>query len=209
MAAPVRRLDPHELRSSACGLFTCRRVRSAARRLGRPEVRHSLRLVLPDHRPAARNRSATNESRSAIDPCSASDPAVVIMRSWVSMLSLMRIGIPCSGHAPSPPVAPCRGHPRSSASGFSSMTDRSVGRSDRWRRSVACTLHQPPGRVTAGRHRVAKPGHCQFIQLERPDRGRLLRPRRGRTGVNPARRTRRRRLYVGTRDMPWRHLRCM
>ena len=32
-----------------------------------------------------------------IAPASASEPAVVIMRSAVAMLSLMRIGMPCSG----------------------------------------------------------------------------------------------------------------
>ena len=56
---------------------------------------HSLRLALPrSTAPASRNRWATNESRSGIDPARASEPAVVVIRSAVSRLSLMRIGMP-------------------------------------------------------------------------------------------------------------------
>ena len=59
---------------------------------------HSLRFVLPKiTAPAARSRSTTPASRPAIEPSSASEPAVVVMRSAVSMLSLMTIGMPCSG----------------------------------------------------------------------------------------------------------------
>ena len=36
-------------------------------------------------------------SRGAIDPSSASEPAVVVLRSPVSTLSLIRTGMPCSG----------------------------------------------------------------------------------------------------------------
>ena len=41
--------------------------------------------------------------RAACEPTSASDPAVVCMRSAVSMLSLIRTGMPCSG--PRAPLA--------------------------------------------------------------------------------------------------------
>ena len=44
-----------------------------------------------------RNCDATKASRGACDPSSASEPAVVFMRSPVSMLSLIRSGMPCSG----------------------------------------------------------------------------------------------------------------
>src|SRR6266498_5378079 len=41
---------------------------------------HSLRFVLPRiTAPAARRRSATNESRGGMDPASASEPAVVVI----------------------------------------------------------------------------------------------------------------------------------
>ena len=47
--------------------------------------------------PAARSRATTKASRGAIEPSSASDPAVVVILSPVSMLSLIRTGMPCSG----------------------------------------------------------------------------------------------------------------
>ena len=59
---------------------------------------HSLRFVLPRiTAPAARSRAATHESRAAMLSASASDPAVVCIRSAVSMLSLISTGMPCSG----------------------------------------------------------------------------------------------------------------
>ena len=58
---------------------------------------HSLRLALATRMaPAARSRAATPESRGAIEPSSASEPAVVVIRSAVSMLSFSRIGSPFS-----------------------------------------------------------------------------------------------------------------
>src|ERR1700733_825245 len=59
---------------------------------------HSLRFVFPRiTAPASRNLCATVESLGACEPSSAKEPAVVIILSAVSMLSLIRIGIPCSG----------------------------------------------------------------------------------------------------------------
>src|SRR5438128_4029200 len=59
---------------------------------------HSLRFVFPiTTTPAARSRCTRKASTRAGSPSSASDPAVVCMRSAVSMLSLIRTGIPCSG----------------------------------------------------------------------------------------------------------------
>ena len=59
---------------------------------------HSLRLVLPRMMaPAARSRATTGASRWVILPASASDPAVVGIGSAVSILSFIRIGMPCSG----------------------------------------------------------------------------------------------------------------
>src|SRR6185369_11860419 len=99
IAAAVPELEPHALRSSAYGLRT-----RPARPLqplvewGDRKFAHSLMLDLPRMTaPAARKRSTMNASRTAIEPSSASDPAVVDMWSAVSMLSLMTIGMPCSG----------------------------------------------------------------------------------------------------------------
>ncbi len=79
---------------------------------------HSLRFVLPRiTAPAARNFCATNESFAGFDPTSASDPAVVIMRSAVAMLSLIRTGMPCSG-----PRGPLFFRSRSSASAIASAS---------------------------------------------------------------------------------------
>src|SRR5687767_6730523 len=58
----------------------------------------------------------------------ASEPAVVFIRSWVSMLSLIRIGMPCSGpRGPRSLRSRSSAAAISSASGLSSMTDFSVG----------------------------------------------------------------------------------
>ncbi len=73
--------------------------------------------------PASRSRPTTDASFAGLDPSSASDPAVVSIRSAVSMLSLIRTGMPCRG-----PLAPFSLRSRSSsraivrASGFTSMT---------------------------------------------------------------------------------------
>src|SRR5690242_20499492 len=92
-------LDPDVFRSSAYGFFPCppRPLQPLDECVDRMFA-HSLRLVFPKMiAPAARNRSATYESRGGVEFASASDPAEVCIRSAVSMLSLMRIGIPCNG----------------------------------------------------------------------------------------------------------------
>ena len=99
MAAPVPELEPQGLRSSAYGFFVWPpRPLHPLDDFVERKLAHSLRFVLPRiTAPAARSRSTTKASRAAIDPSSASEPAVVIMRSAVSMLSLMRTGMPWSG----------------------------------------------------------------------------------------------------------------
>src|SRR5580698_594799 len=84
---------------------------------------HSLRFVFPRiTAPASRNICATVESLGACEPSSAKEPAVVIILSAVSMLSLIRIGMPCNR-----PRGPLSLRSLSiasaidSASGFSSM----------------------------------------------------------------------------------------
>src|SRR5215813_13700255 len=73
--------------------------------------------------PDSRSLRATNESRTGFDPTNASDPAVVCIRSAVSMLSLISTGTPCSGPRTLPAL---RSRSRlaaiDQASGFSSIT---------------------------------------------------------------------------------------
>ncbi len=129
-AAPEPELDPHGLRSSAYGLCVCPpRPLQPLEECDDRKLAHSLRLVFPRiTAPAWRSRRATPESFAGVNPSSASDPAVVIMRSAVPMLSLISTGIPCSG-----PRGPCALRSASSASaiasasGLSSMTELSAG----------------------------------------------------------------------------------
>src|ERR1022692_3831610 len=123
--APEPELEPQGLRSSAYGFFVRppRPLHPLVEWLERM-LAHSLRLVLPRiTAPAARSFSATNESFDGLEPTRASEPAVVIILSAVSMLSLIRTGTPCSG--PRGPFAlrsssSCPAMER--ASGFSSIT---------------------------------------------------------------------------------------
>src|SRR6202522_4842578 len=97
--APVPELDPHGLRSSAKGFLVNppRPLQPLVAWLDRI-LAHSLGLVLPRiTAPASRNFCTTKESFGGFAPTSASGPAVVIIRSAVSMLSLINTGIPCSG----------------------------------------------------------------------------------------------------------------
>src|SRR6478752_8512587 len=89
-AAAEPELEPHGFRSSTNGLRHCppRALQPLDDRVERM-LAHSLMFALASRTaPAARSRSATRESRGEIEPSSASDPAVVVIRSAVSMLSL-------------------------------------------------------------------------------------------------------------------------
>src|SRR5262249_36765723 len=98
-AAADPELDPLVVRARGWGVLV--RPAGGLQPLVEREERmlaHSLRLVLPSRTaPAARRRAATWASRGAGAPSSASEPAVVCVRSPVSMLSLRRIGTPCKG----------------------------------------------------------------------------------------------------------------
>src|SRR5262245_19340884 len=88
-------LEPDGFRSSAYGLLVWppRPLQPLEERSPR-KLAHSLRLVLPRMTaPAWRSLSATKESCGGMEPKRASDPAVVIIRSWVSMLSLSSTGM--------------------------------------------------------------------------------------------------------------------
>src|SRR3954469_20741148 len=76
-------LDPHGLRSSTYGLFVTPPMPDQPLVELKPrKFAHSLRFVLPRiTAPAARRRSTTPASRAGGRPTSASDPAVVCMRS--------------------------------------------------------------------------------------------------------------------------------
>src|SRR5438477_257060 len=91
-AAPDPELDPDGDRSSAYGFRVCppRALHPTVECLSR-KFAHSARFVFPSTiAPAARSFAMMKASRGAGLPARASDPALVIMRSPVAMLSLMR-----------------------------------------------------------------------------------------------------------------------
>ena len=92
---PDPELDPDGVRSSAYGFRVCppRPLQPLDEWVER-KFAHSLRFVLPMiTAPAARNRSATERiAAPRRSSASASEPAVVCIRSAVSMLSLMKTG---------------------------------------------------------------------------------------------------------------------
>ena len=124
-AAPDPVLDPQPLRSSAYGLIVSPpRPLQPLVECSERKLAHSLRFVLPSRTaPASRSRVTIPASSSGCASTSASDPAVVFMRSAVSMLSLISTGMPCSGPRTRPALRSMSSRSAmSSASGFSSMT---------------------------------------------------------------------------------------
>ena len=123
-AAPEPELDPHGFRLSAYGLRVCppRPLHPLDERVER-KFAHSLRLALARMTaPASRSFCATNESRGAMEAARASEPAVVCIRSAVSMLSLITTGMPWSGPRTFPSRrSRSRAAAISNASGFLSM----------------------------------------------------------------------------------------
>src|SRR5579863_8930861 len=87
-ATPDPELDPPGLRSSTQGLCVCRPLplQPLEDRVER-KLAHSLRLVFPiSTAPASRSLLTTGASACTLAPTSASEPAVVCIRSAVSML---------------------------------------------------------------------------------------------------------------------------
>src|SRR5436309_2416456 len=83
-------LDPDGFRSSAYGFFVCppRPLQPLVECVDR-KLAHSLKFVFPRMTaPASRRRSTMNASLGGLPPARASEPAVVIIRSAVAMLSL-------------------------------------------------------------------------------------------------------------------------
>ena len=92
-------LEPDGVRSRTYGLRHCppRPLQPLIERRPR-KLAHSDRFVLPRMTaPAARSRSATKLSRGAMESARAREPALVCIRSCVSMLSLISTGMPWSG----------------------------------------------------------------------------------------------------------------
>ncbi len=129
-AAPDPEDDPHGLRSSAYGFahWPPRPLQPEDELVDR-KLAHSLRFALPRMiAPAARSRAATHESCAGIEPSSAREPAVVVIRSAVSTLSFTTIGTPCSGPRSSPDArSASSSSARASASGFVSIMERRRG----------------------------------------------------------------------------------
>src|SRR5437868_8538275 len=124
-APPEPELEPHGLRSRTYGFFACppRPLQPLVECVER-KFAHSLRFALPRKTaPAARSLAAMKASCGAIDPSRARDPAVVVILSAVSMLSLSRIGIPCNGPRTRPAfLSRSRDDAMDNASGFTSIT---------------------------------------------------------------------------------------
>ena len=129
-ATPEPELEPQGLRSTAYG-FTHWPPRALHPLLERVERKfaHSDRFALPRiTAPASRNRPTTVASRAGVTSPSANDPAVVLIRSAVSMLSFTRTGIPWSGPRTRPERRSASSASAiSSASGFVCRTERSAG----------------------------------------------------------------------------------
>src|SRR6185369_3999497 len=89
-AAPEPELEPQGLRSRTYGFLVCPpRPLQPLDEFVERKLAHSLRFVLPSiTAPASRSFCETEASRSGFAPTSASEPAVVIIRSCVSILSL-------------------------------------------------------------------------------------------------------------------------
>ena len=134
-ATPEPELEPHGLRSSAYGLrvWPPRLVQPLTEWMER-KLAHSLRLVLPRiTAPASRSLRATVASCAGDRwPSSAREPAVVSILSAVSMLSLIRTGMPWSGpRGPRSLRSASRASAMASAWGLISMTALSGGQPGR------------------------------------------------------------------------------
>ena len=129
-AAPDPELEPQGFRLMPYGLFVWPpRPDHPLTDSNERKFAHSERLVFPRMTaPPARRFAATVESRSAGWPKSANEPAVVCIRSPVSMLSFSRTGMPWRGPNTFPLArivsAFCA---MARASGLSSMTEFTPG----------------------------------------------------------------------------------
>ena len=131
-AAPEPELEPPGLRSGSKGFrhWPPRPLQPLVDLVER-KLAHSLRLALPRiTAPASRSAAATVASRAGRDPSRASEPAVVCMRSAVSILSFNKMGMPCSGPRTRPAARSESSRAAiASASGLVSITERRMSSS--------------------------------------------------------------------------------
>jgi len=108
----------------------------------RAKIRHSESSPLPSSTaPAARSRSTRNASRGGVTPASASEPAVLCIRSRVATLSFTSTGMPCAARAAFGLALEHRARWPAPARRVASRTARSAGplrssSSIRWRYAV-------------------------------------------------------------------------
>ena len=157
-AAAEPELDPQGDRCRSKGLRVCppRLLQPLTERVDR-KLAHSLMFAFPTMTAPARRKCETmGASANAGIIANARDPAAVIMRSPVSMESLRRTGIPCSGREGSGPSvsAISRSMPSAidSISGSNSITAFSPGpalfqRALRWMTSSHNSLQEISRRV--------------------------------------------------------------
>src|SRR5215216_6042664 len=127
MATAEPELEPQGETGRTYGLRHCPpRALQPLEECGERKLAHSLMLVLPSSRtPASRSCWATKASRRDREPVRARDPAVVSIWSAVSMLSLSKTGMPCSGlRGPRVRSSLSRASAIDFASGLSSITLR-------------------------------------------------------------------------------------
>ena len=125
--------------------------------------------------PRAAAAPRTNRARGSSPPGPAS-PAVVVMRSAVSRLSLSSTGMPCSGpRGPFSASLPSRASAMAGASGFVSMTLRSSGpRRSRCCDAVEIGSGQCGRRERALPHPLLEVRDGGFLELERRRGGRCV-----------------------------------
>ena len=129
------------------------------------KLAHSLGISFAqDQRPGSlANRAATTESRSACDPSSRERSAVVLILSAVSILSLMRTGIPCSGPRGLFLALAIDSTARARACrGLISMTARSCG-------PLRSSALMPDKAQQLARCPAVQPGDTQLFQIEAGD----------------------------------------
>ncbi|OAG65316.1 hypothetical protein BIM11_6232 [Burkholderia pseudomallei] len=154
-AAAEPELDPLVVRSSAYGLRDSppRALQPLVERVER-KFAHSLRLAFATiTAPARRSRATRCASRVARTPSSASEPAVVDIRSPVAMLSFNATVTPCSGPRATPAARSASSACAiASASGFNSMIAfrRGPSRSIRAMRSSDARTARDAGAASCG-----------------------------------------------------------
>ena len=128
---------------------------------------HSDMFALPRMTaPASRSLATTPASRGTFDPTSASEPAVVCIRSAVAIASFRTTGIPWSGPRTWPVArSSSSASAIASASGFTSMIELTVGPAQsscsmraRWSRTMSTAVASPSA-IAACRSAIVASSH--------------------------------------------------